>query len=65
MLDEAVEEKAGGEKVRIGMVVSPPKFISSRQIIASWRLKFVDEINLLISAAVLLIGHQREFCSDA
>lgn len=26
VLDEAVEEKAGGEKVRIGMVVCPPLF---------------------------------------
>lgn len=25
MLDDAVEEKAGGEKVRVGMVVSAPE----------------------------------------
>ena len=30
MLDDAVEEKAGGEKVRIGMVVRLPKKIYLR-----------------------------------
>lgn len=52
MLDDAVEEKAGGEKVRLGMVVRALHFLTEYE---------GSSITILIG---VIAGHPRELSSD-
>lgn len=57
VMDEAVEEKSGGEKVRLGMVVCVDFF--SLVIYAFCNMNYVDRVAIFV-AIFCLLGHSRK-----